>query len=347
MSKANGSGTIYLRGQTWWVQVYVDGKPHVVSSKSKDKAEAKRLRDQLLAKKIRGEVGGNPEKVLVTELLDDLLAADVAESTRDNRRQVVEKNVRPFFGPIRAARLTTDLFNQYRAKRRLEVSNTGKPISDATVNRELSLVRVAMNLGRKHTPPKVHTVPYFPILKEETVRQGFLHDDLYPALRDALDDAVRPLFVCAYFTGTRKGELLKAQWDWVDFERNRIYVPPAAAKNRTGRILPIPEGDMRDLLLKAKQKRDLEYPECEWVFSRDGELIKDYRAAWHKARKIAGAPKLLFHDLRRTAVRNMRRLGIPQAMRMKISGHKTDSMERRYNITDDDDIEMAMAKMGN
>lgn len=43
----------------------------------------------------------------------------------------------------------------------------------------------------------------------------------------------------------------------------------------------------------------------------------------------------------------MRRDGVPQVVRMKISGHKTDSMERRYNIVDADDMNMAKALMGN
>ena len=77
------------------------------------------------------------------------------------------------------------------------------------------------------------------------------------------------------------------------------------------------------------------------MFSRAGVAIKDFRISWEEACKKAGVPELKFHDLRRTAVRNMRRAGVPQVVRMKISGHKTDSMERRYNIVDVEDLSIA------
>src|SRR5579863_1059417 len=211
--KSDGSGTLYLRGDIWWVKIRVDGRPVYESSKSTKKSEAIKLRDKMLAKKSRGELsGGSADKVLITELLDDVLKSDVKPSTRYVWEKVIEKNIRPFFGKIKAQRLTTDLMDKYREKRK------GEGRSDATANRELSILRTAFHNARKRTPPKVHIVPYFPMVQETTVRKGFISDEQYVALRDALPAELKALFVAAYIAGIRKGELLAVTWPQVDFE---------------------------------------------------------------------------------------------------------------------------------
>jgi hypothetical protein len=83
----------FLRGDIWWVQVSVDNQRISESSKSTKKSDALKLRDKLLAKTHRGEItGGTPDKVLIGELLDDVLKSDIEESTRYIWKLVVEKN---------------------------------------------------------------------------------------------------------------------------------------------------------------------------------------------------------------------------------------------------------------
>ena len=337
--KSYGAGTIFRRGGIWYVSFWSDGRQIQKSSGSSKRQDAVRLRDQLLGKKARGELGpAAADKVTCAELLDDLLEHarhNVKASTERIWKLVVEASIRPFFGHRKAANLSTAILKEYRRKRLAE----GR--SEATCNRELSMLRTAFHLGRKCTPPKVGMVPYFPMVAEVHIRQGFLTDEQYESLRDALPDYLRPLFVTAYFTGVRRGELLAIRWNQVDWEQEFITLGSGETKNGYSRGVPILDGDMRFWLEWAQKQGD----GCDSIFQRDGVPIREFRRTWVKACAAAGVPDLKFHDLRRTAVRNMRRAGVPQVVRMRISGHRTDSMERRYNIVDVDDIRSAKELM--
>lgn len=81
------------------------------------------------------------------------------------------------------------------------------------------------------------------------------------------------------------------------------------------------------------------------VFHRDGEPILCIRGAWDAACERAGLPGRWFHDLRRTAVRQMERAGVPRTTAMKITGHKTEAVYRRYAITDKESTAEGMKKI--
>ena len=334
-----GTGSIFQRGGIWYVSMWVDGRQIQKSSHSRRRQDAMRLRDQLLGKRGRGELGREAgQKATCGELLDDLLEHVRATNKRSTERVwqwVVEANVRPFFGHRRAATLSTAVLKEYRRTRLAE----GR--TESTCNRELSILRTAFYLGRKCTPPKVIFVPYFPMTSESNARQGFLTDEQYEKLRDALPDYLRPLFVTGYCTGVRLGELLAIEWEQVDWLQGFITLNADRTKTGHTRAVPILDGDMRTWLEWSRDNAD----RCQRVFHRDGVPFKEFRRTWQKACAAAGVPDLKFHDLRRTAVRNMRRAGVPQVVRMRISGHRTDSMERRYNIVDIEDIQSAKELM--
>ncbi len=135
------------------------------------------------------------------------------------------------------------------------------------------------------------------------------------------------------------------QWPQVDFRANQIRLHSADTKNEEPRTLPI-YGEMREWLLLAKEIRDLRFPTCPWVFYDErGRRLYWFYEEWKLAREKAGVPDVLFHDLRRSAVRNMERAGIPRKVAMAISGHKTESIYRRYDIVAHRDLTDAAARM--
>ncbi|HEY6271273.1 MAG TPA: tyrosine-type recombinase/integrase [Terriglobales bacterium] len=73
--------------------------------------------------------------------------------------------------------------------------------------------------------------------------------------------------------------------------------------------------------------------------------MKDFRVRWSAVCKKAGVPGLLFHDLRRSAARNLRQAGNGETVIMKIGGWKTESVFRRYAIVSQSDISNAMVRL--
>ncbi len=81
-------------------------------------------------------------------------------------------------------------------------------------------------------------------------------------------------------------------------------------------------------------------------FHRRGKRIVKMDTAWKRACEKAGCPERLFHDLRRTAVRNLERAGVPRSVAMQITGHKTESVYRRYAIVSERDVAEGLERLG-
>ncbi len=81
------------------------------------------------------------------------------------------------------------------------------------------------------------------------------------------------------------------------------------------------------------------------VFHREGIPIRSYRGAWARACAATGLKGRLVHDFRRTAVRNLERAGVPRSVAMQLTGHRTESIYRRYAIVSEADLAAGVARL--
>jgi len=122
-----------------------------------------------------------------------------------------------------------------------------------------------------------------------------------------------------------------------------VRLDAAQSKNGSGRVMPFVAGSPLASVLAARRKR--RRMDCPYVFHRNGKPIRYFYDAWRTACKAIGQPHLLFHDLRRSGIRNMVRAGVTEHVAMKRSGHKTNSVLKRYDIVSETDLRDADAKV--
>ena len=214
--------------------------------------------------------------------------------------------------------------------------------ANATINRELAALKRMLNLGAAERKVDRTTMPYISMLKENNVRKGFFEHGEFIALRDALPSYLKGFATFGYKTGWRVSEIAGLTWGQIDRDNGIVRLEVGETKNDEARTVYL-DDELKEVIAQQGTSRENLLP---YVFLNDTgtDKIKRFDKSWKTACKDAKIGKRLFHDFRRTAVRNMVRSGIPEAVAMKISGHKTRAVFERYNIVNDADLQLAAQK---
>jgi len=345
-------GTIRLRGHIWWIRYKIDGKTYEESSGSRDRRKAEKRLATREAELGRGIfVAPNLKNTSVQELAD-MLRDDYRINGRRSLRRVETSlgHLLDFFGPARVTTVTSDRIAAYvRGRQEAEAAA-------ATIHNELAALKRMFTLGLR--AGKVSQRPHIPALRVSNARQGFFEEDDLRALLRELPAAVKPVVEFAYLTGWRiPSEILRLTWAQVNFEAGIVRLEPRTTKNDEGRAFPFDALPALKRLLEKQgsRKKALERSTgriIPHVFHRDGAPIRYFRRAWVSALDRAAhqekrgvrevvRPELIGripHDLRRTAVRNLVRAGVPERVAMQLTGHKTRSVFDRYNIVNERDL---------
>jgi integrase len=339
------TGSLWLRGRIWWARYYHNGVRVTVSTHETDRGKAATVLKNLL------KDAGTPRFVapavqkVTFEDICDLLRRDHARRGNRSRIEYKLRHLAEHFSGWPALRITTVEVEQYADARRA----SGAAL--ATTNRELASLRRAFRLAlRAGILPSMPTISTPSEAGNE--RQGFLDltdlDGFLTALRQH-DAVAADCAEFAFLTCLRRCNVLAATWTWFALEvtaghvvGGELRLPGTATKNKKALTLPL-TGRLLALVDRRWRARLARSP---LVFHRaGGERVIRFAGAWAAAAEETGRPAFLFHDLRRSGARALRRLGVDELTIMALGGWKTRSMFARYSIVDTQDLADAQAKL--
>lgn len=338
-------GRTFQRGKTQWIAYYLDGKEFRESAESQDVKKA----EKLLKKRLK-EIGADQlglskfttpqvKKLTIHDLLESLKADfELRKILSDQNRSGI-KAADDAFGRIKAVAFGSKQVKAYITKQLAD------SYANATINRVTGFVEQAFALAV--TEDRWFTkVPHITRLSEaENVRQGFCTKDEFLRVHANLPEDLKDFALFAFSTGWRSGEIKCMDWSNVQDNDGFIRMRPDQCKNQHGHSVPVVD-ELVGIVERRREARTVKVNGTttlsHFVFHRGGAKVGDFRKAWAAARKAAGLPNLIFHDLRRSAVTALVNSGVPQLVAMTISGHKTDSMFKRYAIKIEDEQVSAM-----
>jgi integrase len=314
---------IYKRGDIYWISYSFQGKQYRESTGTDNKHFARDLlaKRQVEIREQRLFDVKKEAKVSFEELAQDFLRF-YHERDRGslNRAETSVKHLSTFFGGKRLAEITPEAIEAYVAIRLQQHSKLGRPTRPATVNRELAALSKMFSLAIRHKKADKNPMAAVERLREHNIRDRVLSPEEFQRLLEALPSSLHLVIIIAYYTGMRRGEILNLRWHQIDLSKGLIRLEGVDTKTQKGRLVPL------NATLTALLKDVMQSPvrsATGHVFHRNGQPIKSIRGAFDRACREANLTDFHFHDLRHTAVTNMRRAGVDPLTAMKITGHKT------------------------
>jgi integrase len=330
-----GLGNVYSRRGRWYLRYSINGRQVREGIKipvGADAAASEIKARQFLKRRQEEIAKGTFVPKQNRLMLDETLDAFLANSRLSGRRRVegtasVLRHVRAFFKGYRAFEVTEEKLDAYVLHRQREDA------APASITRELAHLRAALKLAARRK--QLASVPYFPTLKFDNRRTGFIEPQQFEALRAELPDELRDFATFLYLSAWRPKEVKTLTWGDVFLGQGEIRLRSENSKTHQLRTLPL-FGELREVVEHRAAARRLDVP---WVFARaNGKPIGQISETWKAAAQRAGLGPMVAYACRYSGVRNLVRAGVPERVAMDWSGHKTRSVFDRYNVTSGEDL---------
>lgn len=325
----------YKRVDTWWIEFRHKGIQVRESAHTDKKAEADTYLKRRFAE-VQLQMSAPRRDKLTFESLCELIREDYVMNQRRSVTLLgfsIQALARTFAGWF-AAEITTDAVEHYKGDRLHEGKARG------TVNRELMALSKMFRLA--HERELIFRRPIIKLLRlGDNSRKGFVNAAQFYAIHAHLPEWFKDPAEWMFLIGWRSGATKALERRDYDVATRTLRMRSETAKNEKAIEIILPPSRYREVIEHAMASAR---PDCRYLFHRDGEQIGDWRRYWRKACDAAGLHGILVHDLRRSAVKNMRKARVPDPIAMKLAGFKTFSVYIRYGIVDDEELTDGLAQ---
>ena len=300
--------SLWKRGNVWWVYFYIDGRRHQASTGTSNRRQAEQVE-----LKLRQEANLRRHQVVQVDpqmTFGALAARFIADASPRPHHLDRLKHLLPYFADVPLVRINKGMARDYRNQRQHE-----KPISDATINRDLSVLRHILYWAVDESLVVANPLSRMPMARERRKRRPVMTVDEEHLLLGAASEHMRRMIIAALDTGMRRGELLHQRWEHVDFARRVLFV----TRSKT------PEGEAREIPLTKRlfdllwETRENEGP----LFTFRDKPVKYIKTAWQAALRRSGIRHFRFHDLRHTFNTRLMEAGVMQEIRKALMGHSS------------------------
>jgi len=301
----------------WWVKtVLPDGRQVCRSTRLKVLEDAEEFLIRLKAEAYEAARTGIPAERYWQDAVVQYLEDSVDKRSLDYDKAHFQK-LDPYLRGYRLRDLSMSALRPFIQDRKLKDG-----VANGTINRALETVRHVLNVARDDWG-WIARVPKIRMLKEPKRRVRFLTHEEADRLMAALPEHLIPVVRYALATGCRMSEILRLDWNRVDFERRVSWLEPGTTKNGEGHGVPL----NRDAILAL---RSVQGQHERWCFTYRGKRMEAIGSAWKRALKRAGIEKFRFHDLRHTWASWHVMSGTNLQELMELGGWKSYEMVLRY-----------------
>lgn len=211
--------------------------------------------------------------------------------------------------------------------------NRLKNAKPSTSNSEVSTLREMLSQAFLNGLIKTNPIKEIRLLPCNNVREVNLQSHDIDNLVVNSPKWLAHLILTATQMPMRRDEISSLTWREVDFNTgsNGILRLGITRTKTTGRAIPL-HPKFRELLEELRGNNSY------YVFEDQKTIKRSFDYEFRKSKKKAGLPNITFHDLRHVCISNMFAAGIDQYTIMKLAGHKTDAMFRRYMYLHEDQL---------